>query len=73
MGQWSEIPLGYLCSQKTRTDFATYSNTGHLNVHNAHMEELPVILFETYRVQKIKDFKRILSMRQQFLAHAQHS
>ncbi len=74
MGQWSEIPLGYLSMfAKTRTDFATCSHTGHLNVHNAHMEDLPGILFETYGVQKIVAFKRILSMRQQFLAHAQHA
>ncbi len=69
MGQWSEIPLGYLSMfAKTRTDFATYSHTGHFNVHNAAMEDLPGILFETYRVQKIMAFKRILSMCQQFVS-----
>ncbi len=53
----SDIYLQYSMFAKTRTDFATYSHTGHFNVHNAHMEDLPGILFKTYRVKKIMDFK----------------
>jgi hypothetical protein len=71
----------YIFSQKTRTDFATYSHTEHFN---AHVEDLPGIAFETYGVHKIMAVKRILSMRQQvvsacsacvghFLAHTRHA